>query len=591
MPASPSVHAKAFQVTFEKTLAKSARLSADDVALLEKKARALKDPTEKKAAHEVLALVKHDRILDQSEVEPARKALCKLLGVTSAGLPSPLERVLTNAVPVPNVRVANYDLAFDFSAGTNANSFPAKATITLEKPATSSRIILEVDPDRLVIDEVKVGAKKLAFTVKDGRLIVDTSGAAGAAGIKKLAISYRVTPTDDTSGYGLIRDRYAGRMWTLTWPYNTGALFPSSSRPDDGATARVTVAVKAGDQIVGPGAREKDGGYDLEGAVPAYAVAFTTGKLADMGTSKRGGFETRTVGLGSAMSSTLRKEVRETTADALKFFSSWLGVYPHDKTLNIVEIKSDYGGMEHAGAIAITVGQTRADTLEAAVHETAHHWFGDGVHIAHWGELWMSEGFTNYATFRFFEKHEGAPAFKKLLDNAKETLRESVKGDDNAQPLSQHTHVDPKDGLSWVPYMHGVWMLRMLEVKLGRSALDDLVRTWYQSMKGKSVTTDDFIRFAKSKGHDVAPFFKDWMALEDIPAVTDKSHVDGSTVKLDLKPKGKIPAMQVPVLVEGTRGEKYRALVTPGTAQTIDVGFKVKALTWDPDRTVLVDVK
>jgi aminopeptidase N len=586
----PSVNAKAFQVAFEKTLAKSARLSTNDVAVLEKKARALKDPSEKEAAAAVLALVRHDRILDENEVEPARAALCKLLGVSPSRLPAALERVLTNAVPVPNVRVADYDLSFDFSV--DAPSFPAKAGITFEKATTSSKVILEIDPDRVDVAEVRAGNKKLAFTARDGRLFVSAP-----VGTKKITIDYTVKPTDDTSGYGLIRDRHAGRMWTLTWPYNTGALFPSSSRPDDGATARVTVHVKAGDKAIGPGAKNADGAHTLRSDVPAYAVAFTTGKLTDMSVSERGGYKARTVGLGSKMSPELRREVRENTAEALHFLSSWLGPYPHGDTLNIVEIKSDYGGMEHAGAIAIGVGQTKADTIEAAVHETAHHWFGDGVHIAHWGELWMSEGFTNFATFRFFEKTMGVKEYQRLLDHAKDTLTGQLDGTDGkhkgGQPLSNHDHVDPQEGLSWVPYMHGVWMLRMLEVKLGRAVLDPLVRDWYQAKKGQSVTTNDFIEFARARGHELGPFFKEWMKLDHVPTFKDASRIDGKSVTLSLKPKEPThPSVEVPVVIEGHRGQSKRVLVTPGTPIKLDdVGFNIKKLTWDPDRTVLVDVK
>jgi aminopeptidase N len=578
------VNAKAFQVAFEKTLAKSARLTADDVALLEKRARALKKPMEKQAADEVLALIRHDRILDESQVEPARQALCKLLGVSSQRLPAALERALAHAVPVPNVRVADYDLAFDFSR--DAESFPAKAAITLEAPAPK-RSVLEVDPDRLAIDDVKAGGRRVPFVVKDGRLLVDAPGA------NKLHILYRVTPTDDVHGYGLIRDRYAGRMWTLTWPYNSGALFPSSSRPDDGATARVTVKVqvKEGEEVVAAGRQRGDGAFHIPQPVPAHAIGFTTGDVTDMRSTTRGGYEARTVGLGSAVPSATRIAAREAVAAAMKFASSWLGSYPFGKTLNIVEIKSEYGGMEHVGAIAVGVGQSKADTVEAAVHETMHSWWGDGVFIEHWGELWMSEGFTNYTTFRFFEKHESLKKFHQLLDDAKNTLREQVDVDAHSTPLADHAHVDPQAGLSWVPYMHGVWMLRMLEVAHGRPVIDALIRDWYQAKRGTSVTTEEFIAFAKHKhGLELRPFFAQWHQLESIPTVEDKSRIDGTRVTLSLKAKGTIPTMQVPVLIEGTRGEKMRAVVTPGQPTEVDAGFSVKALSWDPDRTVLVDV-
>src|SRR4051794_20330437 len=165
-------------------------MSAGDVKKLETAANAIRDAREKTAAHDVVALVKHDRILDQSEVEPAREALCRLLGVSTKRLPAPLEKVLEHAVPVPNVRVKSYDLAFDFSQDVEA--FPAHAKIELEAAAKGS-CILEVDPDRLSIDEVKVRGKSVPFTVKDGRLHVDV----GEVAAKDLDIAYHVRPTDD----------------------------------------------------------------------------------------------------------------------------------------------------------------------------------------------------------------------------------------------------------------------------------------------------------------------------------------------------------------------------------------------------------
>ncbi len=584
----PSIPAKSFQKTFESTLQKGGRLNDVDLAALEKAAKAIKTKPEKQAAEDVLALVRHDKILDETEVAPARAAMARLLGIDEARLPKDLEKVLAHAVPVPNVRVAHYDLAFDFSKDVAA--FPATATITLEKKAPNP-IILEVDPDRLDIKSVTIAGKSVPFAVKDGRILVDTSDVKST---KTLRIDYTVKPTDDVKGYGLIRDKYAGRMWTLTWPYNTGALFPSSSRPDDGATARVSVAVKAGEDFVGAG-KAKDGAYDVGGAVPAYAVAFTTGKFTDNGVTKKGAHEARTVGLGASMSKELRADIRDHVAGSLGFFTKWLGPVAFGDRVNIVEIKSDYGGMEHAGNIAIGVGQTKRDTIEAAVHETAHHWFGDGIQIAHWGELWMSEGFTNYATFRYFRDCSGDDAFYGYFDAAKDTLRTQIDDEKRVAPLAEHSHVDPIAGLTWVPYMHGAWMLRMLEVELGTPAMDALLKAWFTEKKGKAVTTEDFVGFAKDRGHDVKGFFAGWQELKKIPAVVDRSKFSGTTATLSLSKKTPLPAhpregFSIPVVVKGMRGESAVFRVTPGAQQKVDVGFAIKSLSWDPQRTLLVDV-
>jgi aminopeptidase N len=582
----PSVRARAFQVTFEQALARGGRFSRDDIQALESAAKSIKDPKEKRAANDVLALVRHDRILDETEVAPARKALCRLLGVSSARLPARLEKVLTHAVPVPNVRVKSYDLTFDFKE--DKPSFPARAVIELEAPAPA-RTVLEIDPDRLDIDEVRVGGRRVSFTVKDGRLLVDAEGA------RRLDVRYRVTPTTDTKSYGLIRDRYAGRMWTLTWPYNTGALFPSSSRPDDGATARVTVHVKAGEQVIGPGAQKDDGAFHLEEPVPAYAISFTTGAFTDNGvaTSKKG-HEARTVGLGKQVTPALRKEVRSAVADAMDFLSTWLGPYPVGKRLNIVEIKSEYGGMEHAGAVAVTVGQSRKDTLEAAVHETVHHWFGDGVHIAHWGELWMSEGFTNYATWRFFRTQDGEAAFHGYLDTAKEQLKDTLKelGAGATHPLTNAPHVDPMEGLTLIPYMQGGWMLRMIEARIGTAKMDRLLKGWVKAKRGTAVTTRDFMNYAKKKHEvDLEGFFRAWGHLEKVPTFADRSRIRGERATLELQAKGPVPeGIAVPVLVEGPGGKSARFVVAPGAPLEIEAGFRIARLRWDPDRTVLCDV-
>lgn len=584
----PSIHARAFQVAFESTLGKGGRLSARAVKELAGAAAKIRDADEKRAAAEVLALVRHDRILDDDEVEPARKALCRLLGVPPRGLPASVERVLKHAVPVPNVRVRDYDLSFDFSERGRAEpaSFPARAVITLED-AAGPRCVLEADPDRLLIDEVRALGKSVPFTMKDGRLVVSAPGA------RKLDISYRVRPTDDTNGYGLVRDRHAGRMWTLTWPYNTGALFPSSSRPHDGATAKVTVRTTRGEQVVSAGKKHSDGSFHLDKEVPAYAIAFYTGRFADGGTTRRRhGVDVRLHGLGHKVPDGTRELVRTTVAKAVEFFSHWLGPYPFGGHLNVVEIESAYGGMEHAGAVAVGVGQGKADTVEAGVHEAAHHWFGDGVRIAHWGELWMSEGFTNYATFRFFRAHEGEAKFRALLDAAKDALREQL-AKHRTQALRGARTTDPQAGLTWVPYMHGAWMLRMLEVKLGSAVLDALLGAWFRAKRHDAVDTEAFIGFAeRATGERLRPFFDAWDHLHAMPTVRDRSRIEGTTVAFTLAPTTPVPSgVAIPVTVHGRRGEVASFTVVPGEERTVDVGFAVRKLEWDPERTVLCDVR
>ncbi|MDP2339496.1 MAG: M1 family aminopeptidase [Deltaproteobacteria bacterium] len=596
----PSLSAKSFQRAFEKTFATGGRVDAAAIKGLANAATKIKATDEKQAAQALLALVQHDKLLDADEVEPARKALCQLLGLEPSKLPPALEKLLKNAVPVPNVEVKNYDLTFDFSKDLSAASpsFPARAVITLDKGAPKVTI-LEVDPDRIVVDEVRAGGKKVAFTCKDGRIHVE-----GAEGKKTLDISYRVTPDHDViDGYGLIRDRHSGRMWTMTWPYNTGALFPSNSRPHDGATARVTVHLKADAkdaknnpiEVVSAGTR-RNGSFHVKKDVPAYAVAFTVGAFTDKGHAHDHGHDAVTHGLGTNATPATRKEVREATTEAMTFFSKWLGAYVFKDRMNIVESQTNLGGMEHAGNILLSAGMNREDSIETAVHETAHMWFGDTVRIKNWGQFWMSEGFTNFATYRFMGHKHGDKKMFEMYDRAKDMVRTQIH--DKAHALSDKSGTDIHEIFTDIPYQQGPWMLRMIEGKLGKSAFDDVIGGWFKAKKGTAVTTEDFIAFVRDKtGVDFTAFFSAWNHLEALPTFRDGSSIEGKVAHLLLEPhntkgRGKPPAgIEVPVVLEGAGGKRFKALVTPGKAVDVDAGFPIKSISWDPERFVLCDIK
>lgn len=588
----PDIASREFARIFQSALSQGGRLSKADLASLESTRARIRNENERAAADGLLSMLKHDRELDSFEVAPAKKALGVLVGVSTGRLPADLEKVLTHAVPAANVLVKHYDLTFDFSK--DAPTFPARAVITLDKKAGKDAI-LEVDPERLTIESVKVAGKDVPFTQKDGRLHVS------AAGAKELDVTYRVKPQDirgnagaDTA-YGLIRDKYAGRMWSLTWPYNTGALFPSNSHPSDGATTKVTLKVEAGSVGLATGNRQGATSTFVSGAqAPAYAVAVYDSKqysVENAGTTN--GVRVDGLGLGDAIPKAIRDAYRKSAVSALDFFSGWLGQYDYGNSLSLVELPGGLGGMEHTSAVAIMLGNASDEgtAKETAVHETAHHWFGDNIRIKSWGDFWMSEGFTNYATYRYFRQAEGEPKYFKLLDGAKGEVRSALF--DNPHALSAPAHTDVNEIFDSIPYEMGPWMLRMLEVKLGTPKFDALLKDWFHEMRQKAASTDDFVKFAKAKtGQDFGAFFREWNTITAVPTFSGEVKPSGTQVKVSLsKPQGIPSGIELPLRLEGEGGQSKTVLVKPGDALTLDVGFAVKKSTWDPERTVLADVR
>ncbi len=585
----PEVASSRFVQLFQRAVERSGRLGAEDVKKLEAASRDIVGAREQAAAQSILSLLKHDRELDAFEVEPVKKALAVLSGVSAARLPPDLERVLTHAVPAANAGVKEYELTFDFSK--TAATFPAKAVLTLDKKA-GRETILEVNPDRLTIEKVTAGGREVPFELKAGRLHVKAPGASA------LEVGYRVKPQDvgpnANDAFGLIRDKYSGRMWTLTWPYNTGALFPSNSNPSDGSTAKVTVKVAAGHEVVATG-NPKGDAFVAKGQAPAYAVALYTAPKFEKGAggTSRSGVEVTGYGLGDAVSKKIRDDYRAAARESLDFYSTWLGKFDYGNTLRLIEVSGGLGGMEHTSAVAIMLNSARDPeySKETAAHETAHHWFGDNVRIKTWGDFWMSEGFTNYATYRFFRAKEGEQKYLSLLDRAKGEVRDNLRS--NPHALSAPSHTDVYEIFDSIPYEMGPWMLRMLEAKLGTEKFDALLKDWFQTHRQQDVSTEDFVRFAKEKtGQDFGAFFKEWNAITQVPSFDGQVSASGHKVTASLATDKPVPSgIELPLKLEGEGGKTKTVLVKPGAPVTIDAGFPVKKWTWDPERTVLADVR
>lgn len=582
----PDIASRKFVETFQRAFSKSGRLSDADLTSLQSARAGLSSATDRAAADSVLAMLKHDHELDAFEVAPLKKALGVLVGVTHGPLPADLAKALEHAVPQSNARVKNYDLQFDVSgAGPN---FPARALIELERAAPAD-LILEANPERLTITSVKVNGHDVPFSMKDGRLHVS------AAGAKSVEVNYGVKAVgkgDDA--YGLIKDKYSGRMWTMTWPYNTGALFPSNSAPDDGVTTRVSVKVGQGFEVVGTGTKNADGSFATKSQAPAYAFAFYAAKdfqLGDAGSSKDG---VAVTGFGTAsVPKALRDAYLQTAKDSLDFYSKWLGAYDYGNTLKLVELEGGLGGMEHTGAVAIMLSSARDPDYgkETAAHETAHHWFGDNVRIAGWNDFWMSEGFTNYATYRFFRASQGEPKYVQLLDRAKLELQDALTA--NPHALSAPKNTDVNEIFDSVPYEMGPWMLRMMESKLGTPKMDSLLRDWFQTHRQKTVSTEQFVTFAKAKtGVDFGDFFKSWNSLTAVPSFNADVKLAGSKVKVSLTASTPVPkGLELPLVLEGDGGKTKTVMVDPSKPLELDAGFVVKRTKWDPERTVLAFVR
>jgi aminopeptidase N len=150
------------------------------------------------------------------------------------------------------------------------------------------------------------------------------------------------------------------------------------------------------------------------------------------------------------------------------------------------------------------------------VHELAHQWFGDGVTLAVWLDMWLNEGFATWSEWIWTERHGGATA-QQTFDQLYATPEDSDAGQDLWFPAPAALP-DPSVLFATPVYDRGAMTLQALREKVGDDAFFRIMRTWYAENRGRSVTTADFIALAERvSGAQLDDFFRVWLYEEGRP--------------------------------------------------------------------------
>src|SRR5262249_39296873 len=63
------------------------------------------------------------------------------------------------------------------------------------------------------------------------------------------------------------------------------------------------------------------------------------------------------------------------------------------------------------------------DEVQLMAHEMAHQWWGVLVGIRSWSDFWLNEGFAEFMSDAYIEKHQGRAAYEKLIAELKERMQ------------------------------------------------------------------------------------------------------------------------------------------------------------------------
>jgi aminopeptidase N len=206
----------------------------------------------------------------------------------------------------------------------------------------------------------------------------------------------------------------------------------------------------------------------------------------------------------------------------LRAFEYWFGPYPfYEDGYKLVE--SSHLGMEHQSATAYgnhyLNGYLGSDRSESGwgmkwdyiiVHESAHEWFGNNITTNDIADMWVHEGFANFAETLFTEYYYG----KKAGDEYVQGIRLNIN---NIIPVIGPYGVNQEG--SGDMYDKGANLLHTIrqvinDDSLFRKILRGLNKDYYhQTVDSKDVES----YFCKESGKDLSKIFDQYLRTTKIP--------------------------------------------------------------------------
>ncbi|MDD5645843.1 MAG: M1 family aminopeptidase [Candidatus Bipolaricaulis sp.] len=219
-------------------------------------------------------------------------------------------------------------------------------------------------------------------------------------------------------------------------------------------------------------------------------------------------------------------------------------------------------------------------------HEVAHLWWGIGVGADFNAENWLSEGFAEYLSIRYFEARYGAfepNLFAGLGAGLVEDLVSEVLGYYNlrqhmveipylallkmgfdegiVKPLSDMEYLN---GATVRTYKKGYLVLRALEGVLGTDGIEALLREVAAAWSGRTLTVATFREIVeRTAGNALYPqFFEDWVigdAQLDLAVEGFECVVDGDEYTTTVRVRRSGPPLPVAIAATLSNGSVVRA--------------------------------
>lgn len=420
-------------------------------------------------------------------------------------------------------------------------------TYRVLRPAQDMQLDLQVP---LEVDSMVQGGRKLAYR-RDGNALFVTLAARQLAGdVRTLNVYYHGKPKVARhppweGGFTWATDSL-GNRWIATTDEGLGASvwWPLKDYlGDEPDSERIAITVPDSMTDVSNG-RLRDTTHNADGTttyewfvadpINSYDVAVNAGTYAHYSDTLAG--EAGTLSLDfwplAYHLDAARRQFQQ-AIPMLRCFEHWFGPYPwYRDGYKLVE--TPHLGMEHQSAVAYgnhyENGYLGRDLSRTGlglqwdfiiVHESAHEWFGNNISAQDHADMWVHEGFANYAEALYTECQLGKTAGAAYVIGVRKGIR-------NDRPVVPAYGVNAQGSGDMYPkggnMLHTIRQIINDDAKW-RGILRGLNRTFrHQTVTGRQV--EDYI--SREAGIDLSKVFAQYLTTTEIPEFQFK--VEGATL-------------------------------------------------------------
>ncbi len=293
-------------------------------------------------------------------------------------------------------------------------------------------------------------------------------------------------------------------------PQGAPTWFPCNDTPADKATYDISITVPAG--LVGISNGELKsvrtaGGFSRwswseREPMSTYLATATNGRY-DISTGRTPGGVPYFNAVAPSQAAGTAPVLAKLPA-MVDYFSQVYGRYPYRSTGVIV---ADLPSLGYALETQTRPVFDRAPDEATLAHELAHQWYGDGVTLRQWRDIWVAEGFAEFSSWLWSE-HAGDETAQEFFDEFYD-VPASETDFWNPPPANPGGGADIFDTSI---YERGAMTLQALRVKLGDPTFFKVMRSWFAVGNGGNASTAQFAAFASAvSGRDLRHFFDVWL--------------------------------------------------------------------------------